>query len=344
MSQYKVFLCHNSNDKPQVRQIRDQLRQKGIATWMDEKDIIGFDDWNRKIKENIPQINAVAVFLGSSGFGDWQQREIILIEQEISRRQNRKFFWSKQETTLRVGLVLLPSCQQTFKEIRNKYSTTPYAWLFDYQVVDWCTSKAPEKELIRAIIGKPRDSNLHVDLLLSERGVDYRRLRNLLTAGEWKEADQETFAVMLKATGGKSLWDFDPINNFPCTDLRTIDQLWVKYSDGRFGLSVQKRIWESVGKDSPTRRELLEYFGVRVGWWGGKWKRWLYYEDLTFNINAPHGHLPAMPLLEKSGIEGTYDRGTEYDVEDGGSNYGVFLMGMFLMASCLFSRVQTCKL
>ncbi len=32
-----------------------------------------------------------------------------------------------------------------------------------------------------------------------------------------------------------------------CEDLRTIDQLWVKYSNGRFGFSVQKRIWHSIG-------------------------------------------------------------------------------------------------
>jgi hypothetical protein len=35
--------------------------------------------------------------------------------------------------------------------------------------------------------------------------------------------------------------------NFPCTDLRTIDGLWVKYSNGHFGFSVQKEIYLSVG-------------------------------------------------------------------------------------------------
>jgi len=39
----------------------------------------------------------------------------------------------------------------------------------------------------------------------------------------------------------------EDIDNFPCEDLRTIDQLWVKYSNGRFGFSVQKRIYQSLG-------------------------------------------------------------------------------------------------
>ncbi|MEH2301557.1 MAG: GUN4 domain-containing protein [Nostoc sp.] len=80
--------------------------------------------------------------------------------------------------------------------------------------------------------------------LLSEKGVDYRLLRDLLKAGQWKEADQETLTVMLKASDREHEgWlDSEFINNFPWTDLRTIDQLWVKYSDGHFGYECQKRI------------------------------------------------------------------------------------------------------
>lgn len=82
------------------------------------------------------------------------------------------------------------------------------------------------------------------DDLPSEKGVDYTRLRDLLKAGKWKEADEETLTVMLKAAGReKEGWlNSDSIEKFPCTDLRTIDQLWVKYSKGRFGFTVQKRI------------------------------------------------------------------------------------------------------
>ncbi|MEI1377009.1 MULTISPECIES: GUN4 domain-containing protein [unclassified Nostoc] len=141
--------------------------------------------------------------------------------------------------------------------------------------------------------------------LSSEKDVDYTRLRDLLKAGNWKEADGETLAVMLKASGREQEgWlDSKSIEKFPCTDLRTIDQLWVKYSNGRFGFSVQKRIWESVGKDYGK-------FGDRVGW--RKWRTvvkmvwfgllglqtnnervWLNYSDLLFKTSAPEGHLPS---------------------------------------------------
>jgi hypothetical protein len=38
------------------------------------------------------------------------------------------------------------------------------------------------------------------DDLPSEKGIDYTKLRDLLAAGKWKDADKETLAVMLKAT------------------------------------------------------------------------------------------------------------------------------------------------
>ncbi|MBW4504481.1 MAG: GUN4 domain-containing protein [Scytonema hyalinum WJT4-NPBG1] len=237
-------------------------------------------------------------------------------EEEISQRNNNLFTLIftllRRETTPRVGLVILPSCQKTFQEIRNQYAYTPYDWLFKHHAVDLRTSKAPIQELIGAITGQQwqvDDSSREVietqntpqnqrddsgDDLSSETGVNYTQLRDFLKAGQWKEADEETLAVMLKATGReKEGWlSSESIENFPCTDLRTIDQLWVKYSERCFGFSVQKRIWESVGKDE-------EKFGDRVGWRKQKilkWKFWLDYSELTFTNapkNAPNGHLPA---------------------------------------------------
>ncbi|NEQ26286.1 MAG: GUN4 domain-containing protein [Microcoleus sp. SIO2G3] len=113
----------------------------------------------------------------------------------------------------------------------------------------------------------PSKPPAETDDLSSERGVDYTKLRDLLASGQWKEADQETLAVMLKAAGREGYLDAESIEKFPCTDLRTIDRLWVKYSDGRFGFSVQKRIWESVG-GQPGESDYVIYqkFGYRVDW------------------------------------------------------------------------------
>jgi len=128
--------------------------------------------------------------------------------------------------------------------------------------------------------------------LKSERGVDYTNLRDLLAAKKWQDADEETARVMLKVAGReKEGWlDRESIEKFPCDDLRTIDQLWLKYSNGDFGLSVQKRIYQSLGGTSEYDTEVWERFGDRVGW--RKKNSWRYYDPLTFSEKTPEACLP----------------------------------------------------
>jgi uncharacterized caspase-like protein len=128
----------------------------------------------------------------------------------------------------------------------------------------------------------------------SEIGVDYRQLRNLLKAEQWREADQETLQVMLKATNRVSEgWiDAASLQNFPCKDLKTIDKLWVMASDGHFGFSVQKKIWEDCG--SPTNSgKKWNQFCVKVGWQNKETTAYVNYFELKFNQSlSPKGELP----------------------------------------------------
>jgi GUN4-like len=80
--------------------------------------------------------------------------------------------------------------------------------------------------------------------------------------------------------------------NFPREELRIMDQLWVKYSKGKFGFSVQKQIWLDLGGklDRKDDWDTFVKLGERVGW--KKNGKWLYYSDYDFSTNAPNGHLP----------------------------------------------------
>ncbi len=130
--------------------------------------------------------------------------------------------------------------------------------------------------------------------LISAKGVDYGKLDRLLASGKWQEADHETKNKMLEAAGRtEERWFRIPdIYRFPCEDLRTIDQLWVKYSNGRFGFSVQKRIYESLGGSGEYDQKIWEAFGDRVGWRVNN--TWLYYQHLEFPTLAPEGYLPGV--------------------------------------------------
>lgn len=130
-----------------------------------------------------------------------------------------------------------------------------------------------------------------LDLSSEREGISYARLKELLSQGQWKEADKETADRMCEVIGRqKEGWlDIEHIENFPCKDLRIIDRLWVEASDGKFGFSVQKKIWQECG--SPTEyNNAWKTFGDRVGWRvKGNWIR---YSDVTYDTTAPRGHLP----------------------------------------------------
>ncbi len=123
--------------------------------------------------------------------------------------------------------------------------------------------------------------------------VQYKRLKRLLKAGKWKEADLETKYLMLKITNriDKGWLDESAIKSFPLQDLNIIDQLWQDHSSGRFGFSVQKRIYLETGNQpGGYNRETYNRFGEEVGWRGnGIWKN---YYNLEFSLSAYEGHLP----------------------------------------------------
>ncbi|NET56211.1 MAG: CHAT domain-containing protein [Symploca sp. SIO2E6] len=157
------------------------------------------------------------------------------------------------------------------------------------------------QSLARAINQKFESSlelNTEVELH-SEKEADYTRLRDLLAAGKWKDADQETARVMLLAAGQKQRGFLrqEDLEKFPCEDLRTIDQLWVTYSNGRFGFSVQKKIWlEAGGKlDYETECKL----GDQLGW--RKEGEWNYYK-ITFKLQptTPFGQLPVAGFIDST--------------------------------------------
>ncbi len=117
----------------------------------------------------------------------------------------------------------------------------------------------------------------------------YQRLAELLKAGDWRGADAETTQQMLAvANRTEEGWlDIKSIDNFPCEDLRAIDQLWVHYSQGRFGFSVQKRIYQALGGTKGSQQKVWDAFRDAVGWRKGR-----KFPDITFNIKAEEGHLP----------------------------------------------------
>jgi GUN4-like len=156
----------------------------------------------------------------------------------------------------------------------------------------------------------------------------YQALEEHLANGRWEEADKETYRLMITTVGKEEGQWFEPeeLRNFPCEDLLTIDRLWVKYSNDKFGFSVQKKIYHDCGRgrlfDGKYIEKKWECFCSDNGWTkGGN------YVKVMYDISSPKGHLPygvIWIVLSETVI------GTAY-------------VDVSLVSSFLFFRIETCK-
>ena len=166
----------------------------------------------------------------------------------------------------------------------------------------------------------------------------YQKLEDFLKNQQWKEADSETYRLMITTVGKEEgQWsESEELLNFPCEELLSIDRLWVKYSEGRFGFSVQKELYLECGgiADGQHHAEAWKSFCNTNGWMEKD-----EYIKVLFNASAPRGHLPMCEgyvwverYVTREGrlIEGHYrglkERRNERNV------------------SLLFSRIATCNI
>jgi hypothetical protein len=122
--------------------------------------------------------------------------------------------------------------------------------------------------------------------LRSERGLDYAPLQKLLAQQDFEAGDRLTLEYLCQLAGSKSpkWFYFTAVNTFPIADLQTLNALWLVHSEGKFGYSVQREIWLSLGKD-------WDKLWPQIRWKdGNNWTR--YPGGFTWDLSAPRGHLP----------------------------------------------------
>lgn len=72
---FDVFLCHNSRNKPAVRELAEVLRARGLNVWLDEWELVPGRLWQEALEEIIATTRSAAVLVGKDGLGPWQNNE-----------------------------------------------------------------------------------------------------------------------------------------------------------------------------------------------------------------------------------------------------------------------------
>ena len=141
----------------------------------------------------------------------------------------------------------------------------------------------------------------------------YQRLIYLLKTSQWREGDEETVRIiknlMPEITIVNGCTDIDVMQISP-KQIKAINKIWLESSGGRFGFSVQKKIWGKINH-SYEENEIFEdkstydIFTESVGWSNDMGL--IYHIDFEYEITSPKGYLPAKILLLE-----TYDVKSNY--------------------------------
>lgn len=81
MPPLRVFLCHASDDKPNVRLLHQRLRAEGLKPWLDEEELLPGQDWHEAISKAVRSSDAVIVCLSKKSVDKtgYVQRELRLV-------------------------------------------------------------------------------------------------------------------------------------------------------------------------------------------------------------------------------------------------------------------------
>ena len=134
------------------------------------------------------------------------------------------------------------------------------------------------------------------------------QLENYLSKGNWRKADEETAWLFYLVMVQQEYEDwYELCKNFPSEILNEIDQLWVNHSQGKFGFSIQKRIWSGVRGYTNADYKTWEKFGKQVEWY--EENDWKEYNSLPFSIESLDGNLPARWTTRQFGWGGQWVMG-----------------------------------
>lgn len=128
-------------------------------------------------------------------------------------------------------------------------------------------------------------------------------LEQHLSAQDFRQADEETRRLLIVLAGEavvkRGYVFFSEVQFIQESDLKEIDSLWRKYSDNKFGYSVQKKIWNKVNRDFTS-------FFIKVGWMKklessevDQYNYRAFPNEFIWELNeeTPEGHLPLTNAL-----------------------------------------------
>ena len=105
-TEWDLFLSYSRADTKEVIAIRSILQARGISTFFDREQLLAGLSWPQALEQGLRKAKGVAVFIGPSGLGLWQKREMAFaLDRQVAEEKN--------EGNFPVVPVLLPGADVT---------------------------------------------------------------------------------------------------------------------------------------------------------------------------------------------------------------------------------------
>lgn len=156
---------------------------------------------------------------------------------------------------------------------RSMDSRSVYYQMAAYFALEDAVSKVLAVTLPKLSPALRNEPPLRVELTVEN--LRYYPLQTALRQKNWREADELTKDLIFQLGGGEysdrdeTYWlGSNWTQQIPNADLQVLDRLWTVYSEGRFGFSVQKRIFLECGGQTGDRTKQADWeqFDALVGW------------------------------------------------------------------------------
>jgi hypothetical protein len=87
VTDFDIFLSHNSTDKALVEAIAQKLQSKGLNPWLDKWCLVPGLPWQLQLATILRSCPTFGVFVGQNGLGDWAREELLVAQDRAAKER-----------------------------------------------------------------------------------------------------------------------------------------------------------------------------------------------------------------------------------------------------------------
>jgi TIR domain len=145
VTDFDIFLSHNSVDKASVEIIAHKLQTGGLNPWLDKWCLVPGRPWQQELA-TMRSCPTIGVFIGQNGLGDWAREELLVAQDRAAK-----------ERSFRLIPILLPGVPDPFDYGKLPPFLAQRTWVDFRRGLD---QPQPLLTLINAIKGLPPGSGV----------------------------------------------------------------------------------------------------------------------------------------------------------------------------------------